>query len=108
MLPTDIFPGYELLANGATTTAQGIFIPLSDFAGLTAGEANATTGDGRKVCFEIAKKTHASFAGLSTEDKPTKMTTSVGTPTGINATTVRRAYTFTFDLDVADVDMAAE
>ncbi|ANV92032.1 hypothetical protein [Picosynechococcus sp. PCC 8807] len=48
-LPTDYFADYELLEATDPAPSQGIFIPLASLAGLSAVEANATTGDGREV-----------------------------------------------------------
>ena len=105
-LPTDLFPGYEYVAAGGTVAANSIVIPLSALGGLTAAEANATTGDGRKVAFELNKALLTNFQGLAT--KPTRMTITESTPTGVNATTIRKSFTHSYDLAVGDVDVANE
>lgn len=106
--PTDLFAGYELLAATDPAPSQGVFIPLSVLSNLTAAEANETTGDGRKLAFEICRQVFSSVTGLATADRPSKMSVSRGTPTGVDATTVRQSYTLTFDLDVSSSDVAAE
>ena len=98
-LPTDFFPGY-------TTDGTSITIPLADLSGLIAAEADAATGDGRKVCFELVKQIQAAFAALPSA--PGRMNATVGTPTGVSATVTRRSFQLTFDVDISDADVAAE
>lgn len=84
--PTLMFPGYEYKAAGATVTADSIVIPLTALAGLDAAEAHATTGDSRKIAFELIDAIYAYINGLATADKPTKLnitrTSSVDDATG--------------------------
>lgn len=105
-LPTAFISGYELLASGDTAPSQGLFIPLTSLPALTAAEANEVTGDGRKICYELIREILSQYTAMSV--KPARMAITVGTPTGINASTVRRSYTLAFDLDVSDADVAAE
>jgi hypothetical protein len=105
-LPTALFPGYEYVASGETVAANSIVIPLSALGGLSASEASATTGDGRKVAFELNKALLTNFQALPT--KPTRMTITESTPTGVNATTIRKSFTHSYDLAVGDVDVADE
>lgn len=107
-LPADFFTGYQLLANAEAAPAQGIFIPLTSLSGLTAAEADEGTGDGRKVAFELVRTVNEKYNALAAADRPTRMSVTVGTPTGINSTTVRRTYTMTFDVDIAATDLASE
>jgi hypothetical protein len=103
-VPGDLIPNFALLANGASAPAQGIFIPLASLSGLSAAEANETTGDGRKVLFEIAKAAQTAFAAIT--PAPSGLAVTRSTPTGVNATTIRQSYTMQFDLTIADVDVA--
>lgn len=98
-LPTDFLPGY-------TSDGTSVTIPLTALPGLTATEADAATGDGRKVSFEIIKALQSGYAGLT--PAPARMNATIATPTGVNATTVRRGYTFQFEVDIADADVAPE
>lgn len=68
MLPTDLFEDYSL---ETVDTVQGIFIPLASIDGLTATEANATTGDGREVMRCLLTTAYNNFASLPTP--PTRM-----------------------------------
>lgn len=106
--PTDLFTGYSLLAASEPAPSQGIFIPLTSLAGLTQSEAEAVTGDGRKVAFELCRTVFNTINTLASADRPAKMTVSCSTPSGVDSTTVRQAYTMTFDLDMSNSDVAAE
>jgi hypothetical protein len=98
-LPTDFFAGY-------TSDGTSITIPLAALEGLTAAEADAATGDGRKVAFELVKQIRDGFAAL--DPAPGRMNVTVGTPTGVSASVVRRSFNLTFDVDIAEADVAAE
>ena len=106
--PVALFPGCELLAATDPAPSQGIFIPLSALSGLTAAEANETTGDGRKVAFELSRTMFSSINAIAAASRPTRFSVARGTPAGVDATTVRQTYTLTFDLDVSVSDVAAE
>ncbi len=108
ILPTALFPNYQLLASNASAPAEGIFIPLSDLTGLLSAEANASTGDGRKVAYEVIRKIVASYQGLATDARPSRMNVAASTPTGITADIVRRSYTLSFDVGISATDVAAE
>lgn len=108
IIPTQLFPGYEQVAAGGTVTAESIVIPLSALSGLTTAEANATTGDARKVAFELAKTMHLNIQGMPEADRPAQMLTAESTPTGQGPNEVRKSYTLTFDVNIASVDVADE
>lgn len=108
ILPASVFPGYQLLANGEAAPAQGVFIPLSTLTGLTAEEAAETTGDGRKVAYEVARAMHASYTGLSDAAKPSHFLADVAPPVGLTADVVRRTYTLSFDLNIDGSDVTNE
>lgn len=69
--PEDIFPGYTLTGTGGS---EIINIPLAALSGLTAAEANATTGDVRAVVTAIVEKTRTGVAALAANAKPTNFT----------------------------------
>lgn len=66
--PVTVFPGYTLTG---TEGAEIIGIPLSVLTGLTAAEANATTGDIREVITALVERTRTSIAALPANDRPT-------------------------------------
>lgn len=49
ILPTDLFPGYEVVAAAGTVAADSIVIPLADLAELSPAEADELTGDGAQL-----------------------------------------------------------
>lgn len=106
--PSAFLPGYAFLASGAAAPEAGIFIPLNLLSNLTTAEAHPTTGDARKVVFEICRLSFTSFSTMDSSERPTRMTITRATPTGVDASKVRQAYTLSFDLDVSNADVAAE
>ena len=101
ILPTALFPGY-------TSDGTSVTIPLAALGGLSAAEADAATGDGRKVAFELAKNMHEKIQAMAPEVRPTQFITSESTPTGQGPNEVRKSYTLTFDVNIASVDVADE
>lgn len=101
ILPTALFPGY-------TSDGTSVTIPLAALGGMTAGEADAATGDGRKLAFELAKAMHERIQALAAEARPTQFLTSESTPTGQGANEVRKSYTLTFDVNITAADVANE
>ena len=93
-----------------TATADGgvVSLPIGDLPGLTAAEADAAAGDGRKVCFGLLQAMEQRYAAAPAASRPAGMTIAKGTPTGVNATTIRQTFTVTFDLDITASDLAAE
>lgn len=71
IVPTDYLAGYAYLANGATAPAAGIFIPLTTLTGLDAAEADAATGDVRKIMAEIIDAFYTSYAAKA--EQPAKI-----------------------------------
>jgi hypothetical protein len=101
ILPTDLFPGYEVVAADGTVTADSIVIPMTALPYLTAAEANATTGDGRELARQLDLMIHDKITALPEADRPTAMTTGVGVTTlqnGNRRITVNRTYELTAPL----------
>lgn len=94
MLPTELFADYAL---ETVDTVEGIFIPLESISGLTAAEANATTGDGREVLRALCMTAYEAI--VSDPTPATKLTASK--IEAINGPTRRRLdITFGFDVIV--------
>lgn len=108
VVPTQLISNIELLAATDPAPAQGLFIPLASLPGLTAVEADETTGDGRKVVYELARALFANYTALATASRPTKLSIVRGTPTGVDSTTVRQSFTFAIDLDISASDVTPE
>lgn len=94
MLPTELFASYSL---ETVDTVQGVFIPLASISGLTAAEANETTGDGREVWRALCMTAYEAITSDPTP--PAKLTASKSE--GITGPTRRRLdLTFGFDVIV--------
>lgn len=99
IIPTQIFPGYELLAAGETATAESIAIPIAALTGLLSAEANAASGDGREVARILCQTIADNVAALGAS-APSFMSVSQPNLSTLSATRVRKALNFTFDIDV--------
>lgn len=109
ILPTDLFPGYEVVAAAGAVTADSIVIPLTSLPHLSAAEANATTGDGRELARQLDLTINDAITALADAAKPTAMTTGVGVTTlqtGNRRITVSRTYELT--APIAELSIIAE
>lgn len=50
-----------------------ITVPIATFPELTAAEADASTGDIRKIAFAIVDKLYQEYTALDSAERPTKM-----------------------------------
>lgn len=71
ILPTDLFPGYEVVSAAGAVAADSIVIPLADLAELTAAEADAVTGDGAQLMRALDVAILAAIEGTAEVDRPT-------------------------------------
>lgn len=103
ILPTDLFTGYS-------TDGTNITIPLTAIPGLTAGEADAATGNGAEILRLICETAYTKIEALSTNDRPTQMTWSKPAVQGLGAGVNRQNYTFGFNfgVDATAVNIADE
>lgn len=74
---------------------------LTDNPSIDDDEANATTGDYRKILFGLLQDMYARFNALSAADKPTKM--QILRATSINDVTQQGTVTFTIRFTTEDV-----
>jgi len=85
-----------------------ITVPIATFLEMTAAEADATTGDIRKVLFAVCEALHAKWLATPAADRPVRMTISknstVNSATGI--TTHR--FGFDFETQTTAQEVAAE
>lgn len=99
--PTTIFAGW-------TEDGTNITLPIANVPELTAAEADAATGDSRKILFALCAKVSAWWYALAVADRPAKMTVaksiSVDASTGVQTQT----FTFTFKTAVLSQEVAAE
>jgi hypothetical protein len=85
-----------------------ITVPIASFPEMSAVEADATTGDIRKVLFAICAKLHAQWIATPSANHPNRMTiskrSSVNTTTGITT----QYFQFQFDTMTTAEEVAAE
>lgn len=85
-----------------------VTFPIASIPELTAAEADATTGDMRKVLFAICDQMYEVYNALETASKPTKMTIYRSTSTNDLTGAVTKSYQFVFSVDVGSVEVVDE
>jgi hypothetical protein len=100
LVPTHWIPSYS--SDGTNMT-----LPLASFDNLTSGEAHTSTGDIRKIAYEILKKLHAVYAAEATEDQPQKMVINKSQNLDSSGNIVQ-TFSVTFIATPASVDVASE
>lgn len=95
------------LGAGYSEDGTDMTIPLASLPELTAGEADASTGDIRKILFAFCAAMEAKFASLPQADRPAKMTV-VKTQGSLQGATVQVGFTFNFVLEIGELEVAAE
>lgn len=106
-MPFDPAPS-TLLGENYAADSNTVTLTIADFPELLAAEANASTGDVRKLLFALVDKIATDFAALPSGDKPTKMTITKQTGPLTNSLTTRVNYSFSFEIAVADPEVRAE
>ena len=108
IVPTDYLAGYTYLANGAAAPAAGIFIPLTTLTGLDASEADAATGDIRKIARSVFDALYTSYAAKT--EAPSKFNILRSRNPSFSGTDlmVEDSYTVTVSLTGTIGDVAAE
>lgn len=104
--PIQLFPGY-------TFESGEVRIPIAALAGLTAAEANATTGNAMEVLRQLVDYANNQVASLAPTARPTKATIAKQNPSiasGINVLpgTLRQTYSLSFDLQPTALELAQE
>ena len=102
------------LGAGYAPTGNTIVLNTNDavsnktLAQLTNAEANATTGDVRKLFFALLEMIYQANLAVATADRPAKMriyrSSSVDETTGV----ITRSYQVQFDLEATGVEVTAE
>ena len=108
LAPSHWLTGFELLAANGTATAQSIAIPLSALPGLSAAEANASTGDIRKVARAICAALHKAYIEEATADRPARMEISRNTSVDESTDSTTRIYQARFQVAVAEEEVVDE
>lgn len=100
-VPTACFPNWS-------EDGTNITLPIAALPELTAAEADAATGDIRKILYALCEKVWGWWNALASADRATKATitksSSVDATTGI----ITNVYTFTFKNSITAQDVANE
>jgi hypothetical protein len=89
--PTATLPGY-------TSDGTNITIPIASLLGLTAAEANATTGDAREVALAFIRTYKAKQQSLAVADKPATMSVRVVNQSYVSAGNLANSVMVTYEL----------
>lgn len=103
--PTELFAGYS-------SDGTNITIPIASISGLTAAEADTTTGDWRSIFLSLCATAFTHYDGLADEDRPTALIASPPTQYPVTSGdlegTFRQTYSFVFYNTFAMPDVADE
>jgi hypothetical protein len=100
-VPTLVF-GASYSENGTSMT-----VPISAFAELTAAEADAATGDSRKMIYAMVEKFYSHYNGLAAANRPARMAITKSSGSLNNAGQIQVRYNLDFTLG-GSLDVAAE
>lgn len=97
--PTDVIASWS--EDGANVT-----FPIASLPELTAAEADAVTGDSRKILYALLAQFEAWYSALDTADKPAKMVISKSSSSPDSNDEISRTFSVRFTiggaLDVVD------
>lgn len=99
--PTTWIPAWS--ENGTDIT-----VPISSIPQLTAAEADAVTGDIRKILFALLDKVTNVHNALPEADRPVKMRITRSTSVNDQTGGMTRAYQIAFDLQTTAEEVADE
>lgn len=99
--PTEWIPSWS--ANADTIT-----VPIASFPELTSGEANATTGDIRKIMYAVNEQLWSAWSALAAANRTTKMTMTKSSSANATTGVLTHVYTWTFNNTVTTQDVANE
>lgn len=85
-----------------------ITVPIASFAELTAAEADASTGDIRKIMFAILECIWTEYNSLPTADRPTKMVIQKSATINTVYNKITNKYIFTIETDLGTQEVRAE
>ena len=91
-----------------SANADTITIPIASFTELTANEANATTGDIRKIMYAVNEQLWTAWSALAAANRTTKMTMTKSSSSNATTSVLTHVYTWTFNNTVTTQDVANE
>ena len=93
---------------GWTEDGTNITLPIASLPELTAAEADATTGDSRKVIFAIMERLRIWFRDLAAADRPTKITVTRSDFSDPSNDTITYTYAIQIVTEATGVEVVAE
>ena len=88
--------------------ATNITVPIATFTQLTAAEADASTGDIRKIVWAILEKLYQTYNALPTADRPAKWTISKSASVNTTTNVVTNSFVVTLLTEVLTQEVVAE
>lgn len=85
-----------------------ITVPIATFPELTAGEADATGGDIRKVLFALMEKLHQVWAATPSADRPTRMVITKTAVLAVATGEITNVYQIRFTNELLTQDVKDE
>lgn len=98
----------ELFGAGYTANSTDVIFKVADLPQLTSAEANASTGDSRKVLFAILDKVAAAIDAMPAADRPKKVRVSRSSTAPNASGQFTQTYSFSFDLAAGSVEVVNE
>ena len=99
-LPTDVIASWS--EDGTNVT-----FPIASVTELTAAEADALTGDSRKILFALMEQWYSWYIGLATADRPEKMAITKSSALQTDGT-FRNTYSIVFYTEVTGQEVLDE
>ncbi len=85
-----------------------ITVPIATFPELTAAEADAATGDIRKIVFAIFDELYDQYAGTAEADRPTRWTMDRQTTVDDSTGNLIRTFIARFETSMSSEEVVAE
>lgn len=98
--PTEFMTGWS-------EDGTNITVPIASFPEMTAAEADADTGDIRKVLLAMCEQWYSVYNALATADKSTKMVLSRA-QTFAAGNEITRSYTMRFTIEPTTIEVVDE
>ena len=85
-----------------------VTLPIASVPELSAADADATTGDIRKVVFALMEKLYAAWVATAVADRPTQMTIAKVASQNVTTGVITNIYTVTCKSAVLTQEVADE
>ena len=101
-IPTALF-------SGMSEDGTDLLIPIASIPELTAAEADAVSGDSRKVCYAFLKRMAAWYTSLAVADRPANLIINEGNAVENSSSEFTKSFNIQFTLSAPSaLDVATE